>query len=245
GGILVEERDGVHLDVGVLADHVRVSVVPGVLRVPPRVAHPHDPGQDERETEVRRPGREDLPMRGLVREEGHLGEQDAQGCGDQQLEPAVAGQEEGRDAAGEAEQQRDGDQRVEDGCAAQQTHVADDVQDLFVRTGHRREFGIARVGVADRAGGGHGGRRRVDNRKSTRLNSSHVKISYAVFCLKKKNYNIDGTITSPSNSVFHERTNPIEVDGRYVQLLGAVDLMVLYHTVIEEQLVRAATQRAQ
>src|SRR5207302_3625498 len=25
-----------------------------------------------------------------------------------------------------------------------------------------------------------------DNRKSTRLNSSHVKISYAVFCLKKK-----------------------------------------------------------
>src|SRR5690606_39801484 len=27
---------------------------------------------------------------------------------------------------------------------------------------------------------------RVD-RKSTRLNSSHVKISYAVFCLKKKN----------------------------------------------------------
>src|SRR5690606_41858876 len=32
------------------------------------------------------------------------------------------------------------------------------------------------------------------DRKSTRLNSSHVKISYAVFCLKKKNnikYRID------------------------------------------------------
>src|SRR5690349_22304372 len=29
------------------------------------------------------------------------------------------------------------------------------------------------------------GRRRLD-RKSTRLNSSHVEISYAVFCLKKK-----------------------------------------------------------
>src|SRR5207302_5183999 len=27
---------------------------------------------------------------------------------------------------------------------------------------------------------------RVRDRKSTRLNSSHVKISYAVFCLKKK-----------------------------------------------------------
>src|SRR5690606_41825388 len=30
-------------------------------------------------------------------------------------------------------------------------------------------------------------RRRGSDRKSTRLNSSHVKISYAVFCLKKKN----------------------------------------------------------
>src|SRR5690606_41935230 len=28
------------------------------------------------------------------------------------------------------------------------------------------------------------------DRKSTRLNSSHVKISYAVFCLKKKNNNM-------------------------------------------------------
>src|SRR5690606_34406292 len=28
------------------------------------------------------------------------------------------------------------------------------------------------------------------DRKSTRLNSSHVKISYAVFCLKKKNKNL-------------------------------------------------------
>src|SRR5690606_39506784 len=31
-----------------------------------------------------------------------------------------------------------------------------------------------------------GALRKLD-RKSTRLNSSHVKISYAVFCLKKKN----------------------------------------------------------
>src|SRR5690606_41696564 len=37
-------------------------------------------------------------------------------------------------------------------------------------------------GVGDRQGGGGGGA----DRKSTRLNSSHVKISYAVFCLKKK-----------------------------------------------------------
>src|SRR5207249_6279627 len=31
------------------------------------------------------------------------------------------------------------------------------------------------------------GRADAEDRKSTRLNSSHVSISYAVFCLKKKN----------------------------------------------------------
>src|SRR5438874_9228951 len=36
----------------------------------------------------------------------------------------------------------------------------------------------------------HGARRRPStlDRKSTRLNSSHVEISYAVFCLKKKKH---------------------------------------------------------
>src|SRR3712207_7284803 len=42
------------------------------------------------------------------------------------------------------------------------------------------------VGAAEHPGavadGGHG-----EDRKSTRLNSSHANISYAVFCLKKKN----------------------------------------------------------
>src|SRR5438874_5183116 len=32
------------------------------------------------------------------------------------------------------------------------------------------------------------GQTREEDRKSTRLNSSHVEISYAVFCLKKKNH---------------------------------------------------------
>src|SRR5256885_12035995 len=33
--------------------------------------------------------------------------------------------------------------------------------------------------------------RRLSDRKSTRLNSSHLVISYAVFCLKKKNAHAD------------------------------------------------------
>src|SRR2546427_5996050 len=47
------------------------------------------------------------------------------------------------------------------------------------------------VGPRNRTGGWHarnrhGPRRALADRKSTRLNSSHSQISYAVFCLKKK-----------------------------------------------------------
>src|SRR3712207_7245704 len=70
---------------------------------------------------------------------------------------------------------------------------------LFRSLGHaqlRREPGISEAGGLQfflqgsnqMRGGGHGYRfliLRVD-RKSTRLNSSHANISYAVFCLKKK-----------------------------------------------------------
>src|SRR5206468_10051337 len=41
---------------------------------------------------------------------------------------------------------------------------------------------------------GHGPAARCRDRKSTRLNSSHDQISYAVFCLKKKNKKIKLTI---------------------------------------------------
>src|SRR6266513_3422436 len=36
----------------------------------------------------------------------------------------------------------------------------------------------------------HGADPRPEDRKSTRLNSSHVSISYAVFCLKKKKFGL-------------------------------------------------------
>src|SRR5690606_41337971 len=58
------------------------------------------------------------------------------------------------------------------------------------------EGDLLRVGPADR--------------KSTRLNSSHVKISYAVFCLKKKNANDKDseitTINITSKTVRHDRS---------------------------------------
>src|SRR3712207_7872788 len=54
------------------------------------------------------------------------------------------------------------------------------------RTGH----GVSRTGRRGLhpTSGGDGRRDpRARDRKSTRLNSSHANISYAVFCLKKKN----------------------------------------------------------
>src|SRR2546426_9352150 len=60
---------------------------------------------------------------------------------------------------------------------------------LFRSRGGRRVGPVrgrrrTRVAVRVRRGAGEG---RCLDRKSTRLNSSHLVISYAVFCLKKKN----------------------------------------------------------
>src|SRR5256886_7074542 len=59
---------------------------------------------------------------------------------------------------------------------------------------HRvRRGDVAERAVQRRGDGGHAawlvgvGEQRLQDRKSTRLNSSHSQISYAVFCLKKKN----------------------------------------------------------
>src|SRR5690349_22699298 len=45
----------------------------------------------------------------------------------------------------------------------------------------------------------------VKDRKSTRLNSSHVEISYAVFCLKKKMSILAGTSTG-STAMLYSRS---------------------------------------
>src|SRR3989454_7911538 len=53
---------------------------------------------------------------------------------------------------------------------------------------------------------------RPQDRKSTRLNSSHLVISYAVFCLKKKKKKIN---RSHYLSVLHIRSNDCVCSVRY------------------------------
>src|SRR2546426_5472266 len=66
--------------------------------------------------------------------------------------------------------------------------------------GNLVRHGGERVGPVDRRRqdmdqlGAQAARPRVADRKSTRLNSSHLVISYAVFCLKKKNVPQSGNI---------------------------------------------------
>src|SRR5215204_5597009 len=55
------------------------------------------------------------------------------------------------------------------------------------------------------------------DRKSTRLNSSHTVISYAVFCLKKKKYCAEFRLSSTAKA-----DNPVITVSRYVTLFDAL-----------------------
>src|SRR3712207_7129629 len=63
----------------------------------------------------------------------------------------------------------------------------------------RRNAGRARLAQRECARPGFH-EQRID-RKSTRLNSSHANISYAVFCLKKKKSSQISIPTSPSSTI--------------------------------------------
>src|SRR5256885_13257505 len=54
------------------------------------------------------------------------------------------------------------------------------------------------------------------DRKSTRLNSSHLVISYAVFCLKKKKKKKIQTIQSKSNNYYHSRIYTASHSHNYI-----------------------------
>src|SRR3712207_6854013 len=67
----------------------------------------------------------------------------------------------------------------------------DPVQEQFVAGREEDAHGChGRFGLEIMVGGvrGHPALAPARDRKSTRLNSSHANISYAVFCLKKKKY---------------------------------------------------------
>src|SRR5436853_5896516 len=65
-------------------------------------------------------------------------------------------------------------------------HVVGDVV-REARVAHAAHHALAQNHVVTQKLHDHGRRGFVEDRKSTRLNSSHLGISYAVFCLKKKN----------------------------------------------------------
>src|SRR5688572_31368979 len=64
------------------------------------------------------------------------------------------------------------------------------------------EFGIAESALMERAGAAV-----AEDRKSTRLNSSHSQISYAVFCLKKK---------KKTKHNVSKRNNPQRTDNKQI-----------------------------
>src|SRR5438876_8235991 len=85
-------------------------------------------------------------------------------------------------------------------AAQQRAHDHRGGPDLVGRAGGKRLVGIARENLGDMAERAVKREQRVGaqifvsgDRKSTRLNSSHPSISYAVFCLKKKNKKIVNT----------------------------------------------------
>src|SRR3712207_8375015 len=76
---------------------------------------------------------------------------------------------------------------------------ADGVVLVVDRVGERLRAALGQHLLVGRAGQVRRQRRR--DRKSTRLNSSHANISYAVFCLKKKKTGIDLSVRHPTRDV--------------------------------------------
>src|SRR5262245_62568373 len=81
------------------------------------------------------------------------------------------------------------------------------VEDLLLlrlRVPQRRQLrALPGDDAPDRVDPGHGDRDVLD-RKSTRLNSSHLGISYAVFCLKKKKLKTNNTHDFSSTNTTHQ-----------------------------------------
>src|SRR3712207_7136126 len=78
---------------------------------------------------------------------------------------------------------------------------------------------------------------RALDRKSTRLNSSHANISYAVFCLKKKKtntllYNTNIAQILLNNTLYHITLRGYQLFLYHIFYLARHDVLVLYHYFI-------------
>src|SRR2546430_7453961 len=82
------------------------------------------------------------------------------------------------------------------------------------------------------------------DRKSTRLNSSHSQISYAVFCLKNKNNNGHGSINNDENDLLagsadalHSRTcGPSLLNHKYIFYTHIFDALyrISFHALYDQ-----------
>src|SRR5439155_26256906 len=88
-----------------------------------------------------------------------------------------------------------------------------DALPIWLPDGRLRRVPLSQPTIAqvDRSGRGR------SDRKSTRLNSSHVAISYAVFCLKKKN-KLTSDLLNQS-----KKPKPATITSRYRKMLGMQD----------------------
>src|SRR5258705_9780804 len=76
------------------------------------------------------------------------------------------------------------------------SQVVDGAREIPEQTANQRKLGAALLLPDDVHDALEEGRTQLD-RKSTRLNSSHLGISYAVFCLKKKTQQLGRQRVSP------------------------------------------------
>src|SRR5256885_6062379 len=98
----------------------------------------------------------------------------------------------------------------------------------LTRQSEERDESITRINPAER--------RRGLDRKSTRLNSSHLVISYAVFCLKKKERRLTGFGDRGTGPAFH-------ASGRHRALLGGVATRICRHRPLEDRSALPETER--
>src|SRR5258707_11020906 len=68
---------------------------------------------------------------------------------------------------------------------------------------------VAAAQITHHFGQAAGSHRKCGDRKSTRLNSSHANISYAVFCLKKKKRQRSGLQVCQNHTAIKERCRPL------------------------------------